>query len=274
MKYTISELSTLLNVSTNTIRRYEKMGYITPKRSKNNYRYYREADIAKFMNIRLLRKYGFTHTDIACMKNSDMLGFISAFEARTKEIDEQIDYLTGLSHRMKDDLVLMKKVARSSQQCYIRNSVAFSYVLYQSGEEILNEPERLATVQAYLYRSPEVQRIYIIRQEDVEKGQITLNAGWAIKMADLERFNMHDSAYTERYEEQTSVLSFAKLPVNLEKNKLSINLKETLLKEPFQYMKEHNWKLAGDIIGIVIANVVEENQDMQHILVSVPICKM
>ena len=167
MKYKISELATVLNVTTNTIRRYEKMGYIISKRSENsNYRYYNEDDLSTFMNVRLLRKYGFTHTEIGNMKNSDMAGLISEYERRMKKFDEQISYLTNLRHRLKDDLVLMKKADEIKQLCCIRDCVALSYVLYQSGDKILTKPQRITTIQDYLYLSPEVMRIYLIRKED------------------------------------------------------------------------------------------------------------
>lgn len=274
MKYKISELSNLLNVSTNTVRRYEKMGYITSKRSENsNYRCYSEDDITKVMTIRLLRKYGFAHTEIAIMKNSEMSGVISAYENRIEKMDEQINYLTNLRHRLKDDLVLMKKVDVFKQLSYIKDCVALSYVLYQSGDKLLKESKRIMTVQDYLYLSPEVQRIYLIRKEDVENDNIILNVGWTIKLADLDRYKIKENEYTERYEKHKSLFSLAKLPVNAESiNKRdSTQLKEVLLKEPFKYMQEHNLKIDGDIIGIVVTIVIEDNQEMQYILMSVPI---
>lgn len=270
MKYKISELASLLNVTTNTIRRYETMGYITSKRSENsNYRYYSEDDLSTFMNVRLLRKYGFTHTEIGNMKNSDLANLITVFEKQLMKFDEQISSLTNLRHRLKDDLVLMKKANDFKQIGYIRDCVALSYVLYQSGDKILTEPNRIIAIQDYLYLSPEVQRIYLIRQEDVENNSILLNAGWAIKTADLDKYKIKENEYTERYEKRKSLIRVAKLPVNAEKN-----AKEDLLKEPFQYMQEHNLKLNGDIIGIVIANVIEDHQEMQYILVGVPIVEM
>jgi DNA-binding transcriptional MerR regulator len=273
MRYKISELATLLNVTTNTIRRYEKMGYITSKRSENsNYRYFTEDDISIFMNVRLLRKYGFTHTEIAGMKKSELSELIAAYEKRKEVIDEQLYYLTNLRHRLKDDLVLMKKAEEYQQQCYIRDCVALSYVLYQSGDKILKEPSRVAAIQDYLYLSPEVQRIYLMRKEDIENDKIILNAGWAIKMKDVEKYKINENEYTEKYEKRRSLLSVAKLPVLTDKT--NMNVKESLLKEPFKYMQEHNLKVDGDIIGVVIANVLEENQEMQYILVGIPIMEM
>jgi DNA-binding transcriptional MerR regulator len=270
MKYKISELATLLNVTTNTIRRYEKMGYITSKRPENsNYRYYNEDDLSTFMNVRLLRKYGFTHIEIGNMKNSDLAGLISEYEKRMKEFDEQISYLTNLRHRLKDDLVLMKKAHETEHPCYIRNNVDLSYVLYQSGDKLLKEPQRITAIHEYLYLSPEVVRIYLIRKEDVENDRIILNVGWAIKTVHLDKYEIKENEYTERYEERKSLMRVAKLPVDEERD-----VTENLLKEPFKYMKEHNLKLNGDIIGIVIANVIEDHQEMQYILVGVPIAEV
>jgi DNA-binding transcriptional MerR regulator len=270
MKYKISELATVLNVTTNTIRRYEKMGYIKSKRYENsNYRYYNEDDLSTFMNVRLLRKYGFTHTEIGNMKNNDMAGLISEYERRMKKFDEQINYLTNLRHRLKDDLVLMKKAEEIKQLCYIRDCVDLSYVLYQRRDEILTEPQRITAIQDHLYLSPEVLRVYLIRKEDVENDRLILNAGVAVKTAHVDRYNIKQNEYTERYEKRKSLISVAKLPVNGEKN-----VKGDLLKEPFKYMQEHNLKMNGDIIGIVIANVIEDQQEMQYVLVGVPIAEM
>ncbi|MCL6605692.1 MAG: MerR family transcriptional regulator [Paenibacillus sp.] len=270
MKFKISELATLLNVSTNTIRRYEKMGYITSKRSENsNYRYFSDDDLSTFVHVRLLRKYGFTHPEIGQMKTSDIPELLPVYDKLLRQFDDQISYLTNLRHRLKDDLVLMKKANDDEQSCYIRDCVSFSYVLYQSGDRILMEPKRVKTIQDYLYLSPEVQRIYLIRKEDAANDRIILNAGWAIKTALLDRYQIYENEYTERYEKRKSLISVAKVPVNGEKN-----LKEDLLKEPFQYMQEHNLKLNGDIIGVVIANVFEANREVQYILIGVPIEEM
>ena len=46
MKYTIGSLAKLLGVSSNTIRRYTNMGYITPEKSEtNNYTYYQSSHV-------------------------------------------------------------------------------------------------------------------------------------------------------------------------------------------------------------------------------------
>ena len=71
--YKINELSSLFDVSTNTIRRYEDYGYISPSRDdENNYRHYSEEDIDKLVYISKSRGFGFSHTDISDMTKASI----------------------------------------------------------------------------------------------------------------------------------------------------------------------------------------------------------
>ena len=52
MKYKIGELAKLLNISTNTVRRYENQGYIHAVRNEDSgYRYYDEDGVFDITNI-------------------------------------------------------------------------------------------------------------------------------------------------------------------------------------------------------------------------------
>jgi len=54
-RYTIKEAAELLQLSTHTLRYYDEIGVLTPKREPNGYRYYSEVDIKKttiFVRIR------------------------------------------------------------------------------------------------------------------------------------------------------------------------------------------------------------------------------
>lgn len=127
-----------------------------------------------------------------------------------------------------------------------------------------------------MYLSPEVQRIYLIRKEDIENNNIVLNIGWAIKLNDLDRYNIKENEYTEKYKKRKSLFSLVKLPMDSENTHKyeSEQLKEVLLKKSLRFIQEHNLKIDGDIIGIVINVAVEDSREMQYILMSVPIADM
>ena len=88
--YKINELSSLFDVSTNTIRRYEDYGYINPSRDdENNYRHYSEEDIDKLVYVSKSRGFGFSHTDISDMTKASIYNLVDIYEKRNLEFDEE-----------------------------------------------------------------------------------------------------------------------------------------------------------------------------------------
>ena len=140
----------LLDVSTNTVRRYEDMGYISAVRDENSgYRYYDDDGIFGVLNVKMHVKYGFSHEQIAKMQHFSLEQSIEAYKERMDEMDRQIAYMTYLRHQLKDDYVLMNKAAVNSD-IYEKNSLDLRYVLYKYGEKLLQEPERLLQVKEFL----------------------------------------------------------------------------------------------------------------------------
>lgn len=58
--YTISEISKLYGIGTDSLRYYEEIGALEPKRGTNNYRLYRLKDICRLNTIRDLLQLGFS----------------------------------------------------------------------------------------------------------------------------------------------------------------------------------------------------------------------
>lgn len=83
---------------------------------------------------------------------------------KIKNMQDEIAYLTNLRHRLSDDLILLEKTNSIYQHLYIRDCIAYSYVLYQSGENLLLEENRTRKIHEYLYLAPEVQMVYIIKK--------------------------------------------------------------------------------------------------------------
>lgn len=273
MKYKISDLAKLLNISTNTVRRYEEKGYIRAVRDENSgYRYYNEDGIFGIINAKLLRKYGFTHEELHEMQQYDIYQTIEAYEKRMQTMDEQIAYMTYVRHRIKDDYLLMQKAA-TLQSVYEKDCVEQVYVLYKEGKKLLQEPARLLKVQEFLYNSPEVQHIYIIPKTELDQGNFTLCSGWSIKDMHMEKYKMTENEYTKRYVQRPSVMGICKIPATLEalSEYPETELKNLMIGEHLRYMQEHHMEIAGDIMGVVITRAVENGRDMLYLLMSVPI---
>lgn len=274
MMYMINEIAKLLNVSTNTVRRYERFGHIKSLRNDSNgYRYYCVGDVSRLMSVRALRKYGFAHNDIKKMMNYNIEELIDTYQMKLKSMDEAIHYAESLRHRLSDDVVLLEKVKYKKESIYIRECIPYSYVLYQNGENLLMEEERIKKIHEFLYLAPKVQMIYLIRQEDILSGNMIINKGWAVKSYDLEKFHIEENEFIHHYPSRHTLMSLEKLP-SLNKNGANLNrmdIEKLLLEEPLHYMKEHNITLEGDVLGIKITSIREDNEEMEYILFNIPI---
>ena len=274
MNYKVSDLSKILDISSNTVRRYEGMGYLSPDRmDANGYRVYGAEDVTKMIIINHYRKIGFSHAEIAEIFKSDYHEKISMYEGRLAAIDKELEYLTGIRHMLKDDLVLMKKIEAVKDGFYQRDCVPLNYVLYSENGVLLKEEGRLDTIQEYFYNASELRYIYIFKKEEIEQRILSCNEGIAVKDVHMERFGLGQNEFTCAYEKKPSIMKIMKLPLNF--SELVEEEKQALFEEIFgdvlTFMKENRYEMSGDVIGIKISMSIEENKEEQYVLVSIPI---
>ena len=240
MKYKIGELAKLLNISTNTVRRYENQGYIHAVRNEDSgYRYYDEDGVFDITNIRLLRKYGFPHEKLLEMQSYTIQEEIAAYQERMQQMDKEIAYMTYVRHRIKDDVLLMQKAAQMID----------------------------------VYEKDCVQHIYLIPQKELEQGRFTICNGWSVKDMHMEKYSMTENEYTVRYRQKPSIMGIVKIPATLEElsGYEEETLKQLMIGRHLQYMKEHHMCINGDIIGVIVSKAVENGKPVMYLLMSVPI---
>ena len=64
MEWTIKEISAKTGISTDTLRYYDKLGIVSPKRHENSYRYYDEKDVFALEYISVMKYAQFSLADI------------------------------------------------------------------------------------------------------------------------------------------------------------------------------------------------------------------
>lgn len=62
--YSIQQVSELLHIPKDTLRYYDKLGLVCPKRAENRYRYYTEQDILYLQYAEVMKFSGFTLVEI------------------------------------------------------------------------------------------------------------------------------------------------------------------------------------------------------------------
>ena len=275
MNYKVSDLSKILDISSNTVRRYEGMGYLSPDRMDvNGYRVYGAGDVTKMIIINHYRKIGFSHAEIAKIFKSSYHEKIELYEDRRAAMDRKMELLSGLRHMLKDDLALMKKIEEVQDGFYQRDCVPVNYVLYSENGELLKDDGRLDTIQEYFYNATELRYIYIFKKEEIEQGILNCNEGIAVKDIHMERFGLTLNQYTAVYEKKRSIMKIVKLPLNFSEcdKKEKEHLFHEVFDDVFEYLEEKQFTLDGDVIGIKISMSLEEEKEEQFILIGIPFC--
>lgn len=277
MKYKTSDLSKMLDVSANTIRRFAEKGYLSPDRNdQTQYRYFGNVDVEKITYISKYRKIGFSHEEIATMLNGDIFEASDLYEKKMAELDAEIFRLQSLRHMVKDDVGMMKRMSEYGDEFIERDSVAMHYVSYKSDNKIATSENKQRVLHRYIYDFPEIEYIYIIRKEDILNRRIRCEEAIGIRtnLARKRDIDVED-VDIELYPETPSVLRFVRLPIdfNDENHPQKEEIKRILFDNYMEYMEEKGYKLDGDAVGVKIGFSREDGQEFQYVVLGMPVIK-
>ena len=99
--YKIGEISKLYNIGTDTLRYYEEVGILKPKRDQNGYRMYSISDIRTLNILRELRSIGFSVDEIKRhLKDFNLQKTRDLFENAVSAIDKKVADLNLLKTQL------------------------------------------------------------------------------------------------------------------------------------------------------------------------------
>ncbi|MDO4300934.1 MAG: MerR family transcriptional regulator [Clostridia bacterium] len=256
MRYLTNDLAKLLGVTTNTIRRYENSGFLTPERDVANYRYYKDFDISKTAIIRLYIKCGFSHSEIRQMIGNNNDKIFNICDNRLQEIDLQIERLKRLRHWLKDNMQLMITINGIRNNFVIMNCPALKYIIYSIGDNILNDKDRLNIINKFMYDVPEVQLITIFKSNDLKNGHFKAYRGWAVKEIDIEKFNIEklvNNNFIETYTTQKCLYGVIEIPSEYIYDFDKTNdIRKEYLKRVREFIDERDFAITGDMIEFIV----------------------
>lgn len=91
--YTVGQLAKISGVSTRTLRYYEELGLLMPRRMSNGYRVYSPADVDTLQQILLFRSCGVELEEIRCMLAAPRFDAPAALRHHLKTLSAQKDEL-------------------------------------------------------------------------------------------------------------------------------------------------------------------------------------
>ena len=274
MEYTTNDLSRILDVSTNTIRRFEEKGYLNAIRNTDNgYRQFDSSDVEKLMYVGKYRKVGLSHRDISELLQRDIDSAKELLVERKAQLDAQIAEYKALSHLLKDDIALINRVREYGFDLFEMESNPFHYVLYQKRGKLCTEGSQGRALHRFMSTCPEFEYIYLFDGEDLRAGNMTWSAGVAANQIITKKYGVDTSSPVESYERHLCLMRFVRVPLDfLNAEQMAMGELKKLIFDDFAgYMGEHDYAPAGDVLALKIGLSKEDGQQWQYLLIHFPI---
>lgn len=273
MEYSTNDLSKILDVSTNTIRRFEEKGFLNAKRNnENGYRTFSDSDFEKIIYISKYRKIGFSHDEIGDIFNQGIVENKTKYLKKMEEIDKQIKYYTAIRHMVKDDMLLMSRIEEYGDKLFEFNCTPVYYILYQNDGKIELDGENKNKFHKIMYECPEIEYLYMFKKENVENKIFSYSQGICINQEYALKYEINVSEPVKLYERQLCLMKFIRIPIDIS-DEASGELKRFLFEEIEEYNNSNGYKICGDVLGIKVGFSREENKEWQYLLLSCPIKK-
>ena len=243
MKYKISEVAKLLDITPEAIRYYESKGIITPERSQDTgYRYYNGWEIHMLIRARTYRELGYSLEETSNLLN----------HYETKDI---ISYLTRREEHIKQEILrsknLLKYIEREKQNIINSHELIGNYSIeyrpdiyrlqMQDGYVLHPDKELRQTIYNWIDKIPFVFTSTLFPLEDVKNNGKGFTVGLGIYKEYAELLNIEESDYVRFFPSELCVLTGIQ-------SKSSRDITPELLTPAINYMNSQGMELTGDVL--------------------------
>ena len=274
MKYTTNDLSKILNVSTNTIRRYEEKGFLQSVRNESNgYREFDSTDVEKLMYTSKYRRIGFSQEEITDIFGETLTERKERFARKMEELDAEMKHLYALRHMMKDDLQLLKIIDDFRDEIRPYPCCSMHIVRYQIKGKVDLGKEYTDAIHKFLDTCPEYEHVYYFEADDFINNRPRGSEGVMANEIMSRKYGVCLDPPVEYFPAKMCLMRVVRVPLDLSSEEVMTfeEMGHTLMGQFNEYMAEHDMKLQGDVVGLKLGLTREDGHDWQYLLMHVPV---
>lgn len=271
MKYCIGEFSSILGITRDTLRLYEKHEIVKPiKDLHNRYRYFNDLDARDLLMSRWYRSLQIPLHDVAeLMKNSSLETISEKIGESIDQLEEEIRKSTMLLNKLEELNQEIHSIEGSLCQCTIRKMPGL-YRFKQTNKNDLLKNEGLENiVNSLMEQLPFTFYCFRIGKDQMLKeGADSFDYSWGLTLSedDLPKLKVEISDHLEYIAPSTCVSAVITSPCG-----------EYLSKEYLQfmldYLDEHQYMISGDVVGKLILTENNDGNKRSYLQVNIPICQ-
>lgn len=246
--YTIGELAKILGITAETIRYYERKNIIQPKHNKESgYRYYTTWDLHMIIRARCYLKFGLSIEETAHILQRNNIQEIDDLLSKQEDIlQQQIIYQMNLLKKLRMNRELLKDACNSSHQLTLRMSPAMYRINTQTNYNLVVSRQEQQQIKLICEKVPFIFSTALFHKNDIENQNTTFDFGIGIEEQFADILQIKENDYIHYYPSQLCLY----MCVSSRSRQF---LTYHVMQPAFDYMKEHNLSLNGDIITQIVA---------------------
>lgn len=268
MKYSIGEFASLVGVTTDTLRLYERHNIIQPlKNNQNNYRFFHDLDVRDLLMSRWYRSMQIPLHEVASLvKDASSDEIIDKVAEARYQLEQEIKRSTMLLHKMNEIQAELEQVRGAMYQCQVCKVPGRFRINQTYKNDLLKREELKHIVQDWMEKLPYTYYSFKIENQDQVIGHDVTDYSWGLTLLeeDCVRLNavMNDSV--EYLPPATCVTAVA---VISQEELISYKTFEFML----DYIEEHDYSIAGDITGKILFNEKLVDHSRTYLQIYIPI---
>ncbi|RCX12801.1 MerR family transcriptional regulator [Fontibacillus phaseoli] len=269
MKYCIGEFSSILGITRDTLRLYEKHDIVKPvKDDLNSYRYFNDLDARDLLMSRWYRSMHIPLQEVAeLMKQSSPEGIAEKMGTSCENLDMEIRKNTMLLNKMKELHRELEMLEASLYQCIYKKRPGLYRLKQTQKNRLLKNDDLKGIVNTWMEWLPFV--FYCFR---IEKGELateeknTWDYSWGLTLTveDAQRLEVEIDSQVE-YMAPADCISAV----------IKVSHRENITKRTLQFMfddlQANGYAIQGDIVGRILLNEKRDGQTWSYLEVDISV---
>ncbi|WP_018753231.1 MerR family transcriptional regulator [Paenibacillus sanguinis] len=269
MNYCIGEFSSLLGISRDTLRLYEKHDIVKPMKDEhNNYRYFSDLDARDMLMSRWYRSLQIPLQDVAqLIKESPMEKILASVEQSRNQLAEDIRRSTMLLGKLDELAKEIQDIEGSLWQCKLKARPGLYRIQQTDKNNLLDTKGIEEVINTLMEWLPYTFYCFCIERETFISESFSLDYGWGLTISeeDVKLLNIELEKRMLEYIPPSACLSAVILSPSQE------HFTKDILQFMIDALEEQELTVAGDVTGRLMFTEKRDGVKRSYLEILIPV---
>lgn len=258
LKYTIGHFASILGLTADTLRLYEKHDIVCPQKDdRNHYRYFNDLDARNLLMSRWFRSAEIPLQETALLVNeASSACILRSFEESRRNIQLENEQKERLFHRITEMMNEIREAEHTLYQCKIKEQQGFYRIKQTNKNELLPLDGMQEVVSQWMERLP-----FLFYSFRVENAQVLLEEGasfdynWGISLPEdeVEFIKEEYRTFIEYIPPATCLSSY-----------ITLNQDDDIAPQHFKHLADQLLQEGHTLVKDIIGKIIFVEKTKQH----------